>query len=190
MRVINLSIDHLLVLLIISWVLILILLISNLFTLFFQKKKSFRYPIRPLEEAHRGLTRMVEKADWLEGEKLILAVRHVAIAKEAIDRAAEACGKSNLGIFQTPSPLKHVLEEGSEILSGASSVLTFNCTDCGQQMSAMINFPKTGGRPESDSSVVISAASEWRTTGFTASIPCKRCKKLLSKKYLYDSLPV
>ncbi len=191
MLVRNLPIDFLVVVLLGSWIVVLLLLVLLLAVLFWRRDgRKFRYPMSPLEEAHRGLTRLVEEADWLEGEKLILAVRHVALAKEAIERAAKACGKSNLGLFRAPSPLMHVLEEGTEILGGSSAVLSFDCRDCGQKMSAMVQFPRVGGRPESTDPLTISATADWRETGFTVSMPCKRCKKLLTKKYLYDPLPV
>jgi hypothetical protein len=183
--------DYLVIGLVVAWLVVLVLLIAVVLLVFFRRSRSsFAYPVSPLEEVHRGLTRLVEEADWLEGDRLINAVRYVAIAKEAVDRAGKACGRSRLGQFHVPSPLVHALDDNVEILGGSSSVITFNCRDCGQEVSGLVQFPKVGGRPETTEPIVVSATSDWRETGFTASAPCKRCKKLLSKKYLYDSLPV
>jgi hypothetical protein len=35
-----------------------------------------------------------------------------------------------------------------------------------------------------------SIPAAWRTMGFTVSATCKRCNQVLSKKLLYDALPV
>jgi hypothetical protein len=184
--------DWLLVAIAASWLFIFFLLVGFLvYVLVYPKgRRRFTYPLMPIEEAMRGLTRMVEEAEWLEGERLILAVRHVALAKEAVERAAKACGRTTLGGFHTPTPLATALEEGVEILGGTSSVLTFHCDDCARDMTALVQFPKVGGRPETTDPVTISAPADWRTMGFTASTNCKRCKKLLTKKLLYDALPV
>lgn len=186
----HLSVEALVGALVASWFLVLMLVIGLMIFLWFNRTQHhFKYPLTPLEEAHRGLARLVEEAEWLDGDRLILAVRHVAYAKEAIERAAKACGRSAVGMSHIPTPLVHALEEGVEILGGSSAVLSFSC-NCGQQSSALVQFPRVGGRPESTDHITISATVDWREMGFTVSAPCKRCKKLLSKKYLYDSLPV
>lgn len=186
----NLSVNALVGALAASWALVLILLVGLAFLFFLGRSKThFRYPLSPLEETQRGLRRMVEEAEWLEGERLILAVRYVALAREAVERAARSCGRSVVKSHHVPTVLHHALDEGVEILGGSSAVLTFTCA-CGQQQSAMIQFPKVGGRPESTDHITISATPDWREAGFTVNMPCKRCKKLQTKKYLYDPLPV
>lgn len=186
----HLSVEVLVGALVASWLLVFFLLAGlGLLFLINRNKHSFRYPLAPLEETHRGLRRMVEEAEWLDGERLILAVRHVALAREAVERAARACGRSVMQSHHVPTTLVHALDEGVEILGGSSAVLTFTCA-CGQQQSAMIQFPRAGGRPESTDHITISATPDWRTMGFTVNMPCKRCKKLQTKKYLYDPLPV
>lgn len=141
----------------------------------------------PLDEINHGLKRLVEEADWLEGEDLQNAVRAVSFAKEAVAEAAEACGKSFTRASAVPQQLARALEEDVEMLRGSSSVITFTCSDCGKEVTAMLQFPKVGGRPETTDPVAISARSDWREQGFSASTACKRCQKLLKKKFLYDS---
>lgn len=141
----------------------------------------------PIEELHSGLTRLVEEADWLEGDRLNAAVKAVAAAREAIDAAAHACGRSTRHTYLVPPSLKGVIEEGAELLTGSSSVINFECAECGQKLTAMLQFPKIGGRPETTDPVAISARSDWRDAGFTASTVCKRCQKLVKKKFLYET---
>lgn len=186
----HLSVELLVGALAASWLLVIVLL-GGIGFLFYtsRSRTSFRYPLSPLEEAQRGLRRMVEEAEWLEGERLILAVRYVALAREAVERASRSCGRSVIHSHHVPTVLHHALDEGIEILGGSSAVLTFTCA-CGQQQSAMIQFPKVGGRPESTDHITISATQDWRESGFTVNMPCKRCKKLQTRKYLYDPLPV
>lgn len=141
---------------------------------------------KPLDQINRGLARLVEEADWLEGDKLNDAVRAVARAKDAVAEAARICGRSGHG-FKVPQPLSRALEEDVQMLRGSSSVITFTCEDCSKEVTAMLQFPKVGGRPETTDPVAISARSDWREQGFSASTACKRCQKLLKKKFLYDS---
>lgn len=139
----------------------------------------------PVETIQSGLNRLVAEADWLEGDRLTMAVRAVARAKEAVEDAARACGRSSVG-YQVPQPLARALEENVEMLRGSSSVITFGC-ECGKEVTAMLQFPKVGGRPETTDPIAISARADWREQGFSASTACKRCQKLLKKKFLYDS---
>ncbi|MEK8023419.1 MAG: hypothetical protein AAB229_06360 [Candidatus Hydrogenedentota bacterium] len=143
--------------------------------------------LTPLEEVQHGLTRMVEDADWLEGDRLNAAVKAVASAREAIDNAARLCGRSTNVQFQVPPSLSRVIDETVETITGSSSVIAFECEECGQKITALLQFPKVGGRPETTDPLAISARSDWRESGFTVSSACKRCQKLVKKKFLYET---
>lgn len=180
--------DPIIVAILLACVIALIVLVVILGALLYLRTRRPEEPhLPPLEEARQGLRHMVEQADWLEGEQLIQAVHYVAIARDAIEHAARACGRNRFSTYQVPAPLSRALEDGVDIVGGGSAVITFDCHDCGQRQSAMIQFPKVGGRPETRDAVTISATIDWRDVGFTIATPCKRCKKLLTRKLLYDT---
>ncbi|RMH58880.1 MAG: hypothetical protein D6679_03545 [Candidatus Hydrogenedentota bacterium] len=187
----NLPLDVLVTLVVLIFSVCLLMILALLVYLLLDRlRKRDSSQLSPIEEVHRGLKRLVEEADWLEGDRLIEAARCVAHAKEAVERAARACGRSDLNLFRSSSPLIRVLEEGLEIVGGSSAVIELRCPRCGQSQTALLQFPRVGGRPETTDNVHVSAPPDWRTEGFTVNSTCKRCNEILNKKYLYEALPV